>query len=707
MGALALACGFADHAEAAVPASCPGPDDPAFGAAQEFSGEFDSSLEGSYVQIPFSVPANSTAVRVRYCFDQPDIPLPNGINANTLDLGVFEAKDAGDAYWDLGELRGWSGGSVRDATVAVNGFSDEATYSAAPKGYVHGRTTRAFEPGPIPAGQWAVELGLAAISSQGEGNFDGKAAWRVQVQTTSSPEFADDPYAPAPYDQAPADADSGWYAGDFHVHGEHEPGNALMRETFDFAFSPLGADGAGLDFVTLVDHNNIVAYGEIGRHQADHPGKLIARGTEITTYRGHLQDQASGVMADYRTGPVYVRDPGGALTQARGPTPPSDAFDAIHAAGGFTQINHPTIFPSQVPGFSSFCRGCPWDHSAADTDFGKVDAIEVQTGPAGLDQAPRPGPNPFTVLAIEFWENAIDDGGTSANHIAAVGSSDSHQAGEQGGLADSVTSAPIGEGQTVVHASELSEDAIDAAVKAGHTYVKVFGSDSPDLRLEASEPGSADPPAIIGDTLDAESATFTARVLGLDRARAARPGVWVLRVVRDGLPFAVVPIPLSGDEFEFEFPSLGQARYRLQVERLLTGGAAIEALSSPIYIGPGEGGPPPPPPPTEDCATTLQGTAGRDSFTGTENGDDIRGGGGRDRIAGKGGDDCLRGGRGADRIIGGAGEDSLAGNRGRDRIKAADGERDRVRCGRSRHDRARVDPLDRVRGCEHLRRAGA
>jgi hypothetical protein len=707
VGALVLTGAGADAAGAAAPASCPGPDDPSFGAAQEFTGEFDSSLEGGYVQIPFSVPAGATGVRVRYCFDQPDIPLPNGINANTLDLGIFEPRDPGDSFWGLDELRGWSGGSVRDATVAVNGFSDEATYSAARKGYVHGRTTRAYRPGPIPAGDWAVELGLAAISSQGEGNFDGKVAWRVQVQTTSSADFADEPYSPATYDAGPEDPDPGWYAGDFHVHGEHEPGNALMRDTFEFAFSPLGQDGAGLDFVTLVDHNNTVAYGEIGRLQADHPGKLITRGTEITTYRGHFQDQASGVMVDYRTGPIHVRDAGGSLTQARGPTPPSSSFDAVHAAGGFTQINHPTIFPSNVPGFSTFCRGCPWDHAAADTDFSKVDAIEVQTGPAGLDQDPRPGPNPFTPLAIEFWEDAIDSGGTSANHIAAVGSSDSHQAGEQGGDVDAITSAPIGEGQTVVYAEELSEAAIDDAVKAGHTYVKVFGSDGPDLRLEASEPGSADPPAIIGDTLDAESATFSARVLGLDRARAARPGVWTLRVVRDGLPFVSVPIPPAGDEFEFEFPSLGQARYRLQVERAVIGGAAIEAVSSPIYMGPDDGGPPPPPPPVEDCATPLEGTDGRDSFTGTEHGDDIRGGGGRDKIAGKGGDDCLRGGRGRDLVVGGTGEDSIAGDRGRDRLKAADGERDLVRCGRSRRDRARVDRIDRVRGCEHIRPRGA
>ena len=648
MGALVLIGAAATPARAAIPSSCGGPDDASFGAAEAITGEFDSALEGGYVQVPFSVPAGSTAVRVRYCFDQPDIPLPNGFNANTLDLGIFEPRDTGETFWGLDELRGWSGGAVRDATVAVNGFSDEATYSAARKGYVHGRTTRAYQPGPIPEGQWAVELGLAAISSANEGNFDGKVGWRVEVQTTTSPDFADDPYSPAPYTFGAADPDPGWYAGDFHVHGEHEPGNALMRDTFEFAFEPQGEGGAGLDFVTLVDHNNTVAYGEIGRHQDDHPGKLITRGTEITTYRGHFQDQASGVMVDYRTGPIHVREASGSLTQARGPVPPSDSFEAVHAAGGFTQINHPTIFPSAIPGFSSFCRGCPWDYSAAETDYSEVDAIEVQTGPAGLDQAPRPGPNPFTPLAIQFWEDAIDDGGANSNHIAAVGSSDSHQArgaGRRGRCGDERPDRRGADGRPRLRA-------LRGGGRRGRPRraTPTSRSSVPTVPTSASRrpsPARRDPPAIIGDTLEAESAEFTAQGAEPRPARAARPGAWVLHVVRDGLPFASVPIPPSGDEFEFGFPSLGQARYRLQVERQVTGGAAIEAVSSPIYLGPDEDGPPPPPPPPPpDCETPLEGTTGDDSFTGTENGDDIRGGGGRDRISGGDGDDCLRGGRG-------------------------------------------------------------
>jgi Ca2+-binding RTX toxin-like protein len=346
------------------------------------------------------------------------------------------------------------------------------------------------------------------------------------------------------------------------------------------------------------------------------------------------------------------------------------------------------------------CRGCSWDYSPAETDYAKVDAIEIATGPAGLQDVPtQPGPSPFTPLAINFYEQGIDAGGTNANKIAAVGGSDSHNAGTRD---DPVTQSPIGQPTTVVHAPELSEKGIQQGVEARHTYVKMWGQSGPDLRLEGSGADSGDPPAIMGDTLEADAATFTARVSNLDAARAVRPGLYTLVVLRNGLPLVAVPI-LTGDEFEFEFPGLGPGRYGIEVIRPGVGVASIEAYSTPIWLEPEDGGSPPPPSPPDDCATPLVGTSGDDTFTGTEAGDDFRGGGGSDRIDGGPGDDCLRGGRGADRIRGGAGEDIIYGNRGADRVKAVDREADVVRCGRSRRDRARADAVDDVRGCERVR----
>jgi len=88
----------------------------------------------------------------------------------------------------------------------------------------------------------------------------------------------------------------------------------------------------------------------------------------------------------------------------------------------------------------------------------------------------------------------------------------------------------------------------------------------------------------------------------------------------------------------------------------------------------------------------MLGGAGRDTLIATPDGAFLHGGNGRDKLIGGARTDNLTGGRGSDLIRGG---------RGRDLIRAIDGTRDRVNCGPGL-DRAKVDGIDRVRGCERL-----
>lgn len=530
------------------------------------TGSFASDLQGGYALVPFDVPAGQTALRVKYCFDQPELAIPGSPDRHTLDLGLYGPRADRSRPWGIPEFRGWGGSSHPDVTLSPQGYSSEATYRAGDR--EPGRTTRAFEPGPVGAGQWAVELGLASIVPVGRGDLDGRVAYRVEIDWSDDPAFDDDPYVPAPYDERPAARSAGWYAGDFHVHGEHSAlGDATMTETFDYAFGD-----AGLDFITLSDYVSGSSWDEIGRYQARHPGKLIVRSAEVITYAGHANSHANTSVVDYRLGPLYERRTDGSLTTVRGPRPASEIFDRVHGAGGFTQISHPTIFPSEVPAFASFCRGCPWDYDPASTDYSKIDAVEIATGPPGLREAPtQPGPNPFTVTALRFWERALADG----HKIAAVASSDSHNAGR---TSNPVTQAPIGTATTVVRADELSEDGVRRGVRAGHTYVKVYGGDGPDLRFAAA---AGDQRAIMGDTLAADGARFTARVLGgAPGSIAARPDPLTLLVLRDGLPLRAAPV--TSDDFQLAFETAQPGRYRLQVMR----GSAIEAVSSPIYLEP-------------------------------------------------------------------------------------------------------------------------
>jgi Ca2+-binding RTX toxin-like protein len=597
--ALTTACTGPSPNQGSIP--MPSPD-------QVITGEFGPAFQGSYVMVPFSVPAGTDALRVKYCHDQPTLPDPQGLNNHTIDLGLYEPDENANGVPDEPEFRGWGGSSRKDVTL-----SPEGTIDPHPNPVATQKTTVGYLPGPVAAGTWSAELGVAAVGEE-LATEDGVVQWRIEIDYIDDPAFSDEPYAPVPYDSAPADPSPGWYAGDLHVHARHSnPDDVTMRTAFNYAFCPdpaLGAlceepeaqPGAGLDFITLSDYVTTRHWGEIGAFQPDYPGHLIIRSAEVITYRGHVNNHASVDFADYRTGSILqahlsgtASDPARELTGAsevRPARPASPIFGEIHSAGGFTQINHPETFPSEIPTFGNLCRGCSWEYSDAETDYSRVDAIEIATGPAGLQQATEPGPNPFTPLAIAFYQHGVDADGINSNHIAAVGSSDSHRGGES-----SPTSSPIGQATTVVRADELSEKGIQRGVEAGHTYVKLWGNDGPDLRLEATVPGSGDPPAIMGDTVQANQLEFTASVLNLDRAFAAREGTYTLFVLRNGLPFLAVPMPpneYQEDEFSFSFPSVGPSRYQLQVERETTGIASIEAFSSPIYHESPAGTPPPP-----------------------------------------------------------------------------------------------------------------
>lgn len=95
-------------------------------------------------------------------------------------------------------------------------------------------------------------------------------------------------------------------------------------------------------------------------------------------------------------------------------------------------------------------------------------------------------------------------------------------------------------------------------------------------------------------------------------------------------------------------------------------------------------------------ANWLASGRGDDVISGLAGGDDLHG---------EAGDDTIIGGAGNDEIIGGSGADRLRGGAGNDRIDAVDvpARGDRVSCGGGR-DTVTVDRLDRVSGCERVRR---
>ena len=137
------------------------------------TGTFDKSLQGAYVLVPFDVPAGSTSVRVKICHDQPELPLslpgvPYSVK-HTLDLGIYQTLGA-DGFYDEDEFRGWGGSSRPNVLITPEDS-----------------TTVGIKPGPIPAGEWAAEIGLAAIGGLTSGDLNGAVEWPLEIFTGSDP----------------------------------------------------------------------------------------------------------------------------------------------------------------------------------------------------------------------------------------------------------------------------------------------------------------------------------------------------------------------------------------------------------------------------------------------------------------------------------------------------------------------------------------
>ncbi len=518
-------------------------------------GDLASSRTGGYLQIPFTVPAGTKGIQVRYSYDQPGGGCTG--SPNTLDMGVYQPRaNTSDPVWEQTDRRGWSGSAVKNLAIAENGFTDETTYKANKKAFVNGRTTRAYRPGPIQAGQWAVELGIAYVDPA---DTDG-VHFHVQVLASSDAVWSDTPYTPSGPPPAGDGQQAGWYMGDLHVHGEQEPGNATMNETFAAAFGP---GGAGLDFITLVDHNNNIAHNDM-KTQADAVNGLVIPGVEVTTYRGHWNNQGSSHFADFRGGPIYSESSAddqiddSELVKVADGVKPKDEMAAAQAGGGWTQINHPAYFRDNP----SACRGCAWSYSDDETDFSKVNAIEIANSIGALQAS-----LPFTRDAIAYYEHALDSGA----HIAVVGSSDAHQA-----AADPIS--PVGQGVTAVYSDlGLRKQGIVDGVKSGATYVRPFGTTGPLVGLEATS--DTESPAIIGGSISGHEIELAANV---DRSLAnARPGTWELTLLQDGVPIDTTPI--TGQTISQSYDVSESGRYGIEVTRT-QGTEFVEAYTTPIWV---------------------------------------------------------------------------------------------------------------------------
>src|SRR4029450_6377206 len=108
--------------------------------------------DSRYAYVPFDVPPGATRITISYRYERN-----NG--ANTIDIGVFDARSSGSVPGPRG-FRCWSGGGRCEFFIS----RDTAT-----PGYL---------PGFMPAGKWHIILGLYQIAPAGV-----DVALRIQIET--------------------------------------------------------------------------------------------------------------------------------------------------------------------------------------------------------------------------------------------------------------------------------------------------------------------------------------------------------------------------------------------------------------------------------------------------------------------------------------------------------------------------------------------
>lgn len=483
---------------------------------------------GAAAQTPIVLDATIPEGTARY-FAVP-FTVPEGVRE--IEVRHDDRSEMNILDWGLADptrFRGWGGGNTEAAVVGVEAAS------------------RSYLPGAIPAGQWSLLIGQAKV-------VERPARYHVEIVLRTAATLAAQPARRA-YADAPAlSTGPRWYAGDFHVHSR-ESGDAspTLDQVATFARA------RGLDFVELSEHNTVSQIELVADAQARHPALLFVPGSEVTTYTGHANAIGATRWVDFRVGSADPVVTIGGIS------------DAIAAQGALLAINHPVL------NLGDLCIGCAWSMTEPP---GRVAAVEIQNGQYSVTG------NLFYARSIRFWEAYLSRG----EHVAPIGGSDDHRAGEDhGNLA-----SPIGGPTTMVYATELSVPAILAGLRAGRTVVKLQGPDDPMVDLRVGDT------ARIGDTVRARRATLQVTVthgmgatLAFVRNGAAEDGVVV-----NADPFTATrqvdaPRGTEDDRWRCELSINGQPR-------VVTGHLWVAATAVPAAVDAGA---------TRDAAVAVNPTA--------------------------------------------------------------------------------------------------
>ncbi len=299
--------------------------------------------------------------------------------------------------------------------------------------------------GSIPAGPWILNVETGLILP--DGAKAGHLEWHLEVTARLGT-----PIAAAvghPSSQAPGRTPAGgarWYRGDLHSHTVHSDGEVTVEGRVR------GAVERGLDFLAITDHNTISHHREV---DAWPDGIIPIRGSEVTTFHGHINVFGLATLIDWRGD----RRGGGA----------EGITEQAHRQGAIASINHPSSFGDP------WCVGCHWDF--ARVDYSTFDAMEIWNGGWADVETHNEG-------NIALWTDLLDAG----LRLTAIAGTDSH-----GPRDDDDASL----GFTWIYATEPTEAAILDGIRGGRAFLsrgptvsfQATGSDG----VEVTVPGAVLP----------------------------------------------------------------------------------------------------------------------------------------------------------------------------------------------------------------------
>ncbi|MBB6228478.1 hypothetical protein FHS79_002665 [Polymorphobacter multimanifer] len=344
----------------------------------QLTGTITAADHQSYQTHAFDVPPGVTRVDVTFT-RTPEAGI-------TIDLGMLED----------GRPRGWSGSNKQRFSIGLA----EATPS--------------YTPGPVAGRRMALALGIPNARS------GSTASWTATIG------FSRDPATPPPPPPVvnPAPSAPGWLRGELHAHSTHSDGARPIEASLQ------AARAAGLDFISLTEHNTVSQLQALAHLQPEYPSLILLPGQEITTFNGHANLFGSTTPA-----PFMARDWPQTL-------PP-----------GLLSINHPALPSGEI------CMGCGWTQPIPE----RATLVEAVNGSAiaaagGLVETP--------ISALPWWDAQLATG----KRLIAIGGSDNHDAS----LAPPDPRA-IGHVTTIVWAEARTPAALLKGLEAGHAFIQIGG----------------------------------------------------------------------------------------------------------------------------------------------------------------------------------------------------------------------------------------